>query len=179
MSKTKSITKIGLFTALICIGAFISIPLGPVPITLQNFFVFMAGILLTPAEAALAVAVYVILGLAGLPVLAGFTGGIQSVFKPSFGFLIGFIISAAVISIMLKNTDDKKKIFLSLIVAEIITYAVGLPYMYMILKYYIGAAPESLYAVFAMGMIPFIPGDVIKMIIATIIAPKVKKSINK
>ena len=178
-NKTKSITKIAIFTALICVGAFISIPMYPVPITLQNFFVFMAGLLLTPMEAFLSILVYIILGLIGLPVFAGFTGGIQSVFtKPTFGFLIAFAIGAAVIAKFTKDTTDRKKIFLVLLLSEVIFYVIGLPYMYAVLKLVIGKAPQGLYAVLSMGLIPFIPGDIIKMIVATLIAPKIKKALK-
>ena len=96
--KTKDLTKTALLAALIAIGAFISIPIGPIPFTLQNFFVFMAGLLLLPEYAALSVLSYVLLGLVGLPIFSGFKGGINYIFSPTFGFLIAFIIGAFVIS---------------------------------------------------------------------------------
>ena len=83
---TTRIVRIALFTALICVGAFISVPIGPVPISFQNFFVIMAALLLPAKDAALSVLIYLLIGLAGLPVFAQFTGGLQTVFKPSFGF---------------------------------------------------------------------------------------------
>lgn len=182
-NKTKSITMIGLFVALICVGAYISIPVGPaVPISLQNFFVFMAGLLLAPGEAALAALIYMILGLIGVPIFAGFTGGIQSIFKPSFGFIIAFIFGAYVISIMTKGTNNRMRIFLSLIVCEIILYAIGLPYMYFILKNYLHVGPEvidSTYKIFMLGCIPYLPGDLLKIVVATIITPKIKSAISK
>ena len=177
-TNTKSITRIAIFTALICVGAFISIPMYPVPITLQNFFVFMAGLLLSPTEAILSVLVYILLGLIGLPIFSGFTGGVQSVFKPTFGFLIAFAIGSALISKMVGESTNRKRIFISLIVAEILFYAIGLPYMVLVLKYYIGSTPESLMAVLSMGLIPFLPGDILKMIIATIITPKIKNGLK-
>ncbi|MBP2026161.1 biotin transporter BioY [Peptoniphilus stercorisuis] len=177
-NNTKSLTRIAIFTALICVGAFISIPMYPVPITLQNFFVFMAGLLLSPVEAFLSVLIYIILGLVGVPIFSGFTGGIQSVFKPTFGFLIAFAIGGYLISKLTKDTISRKKIFITLIIAEILFYLIGLPYLYLILKFYIGKAPESLMAVLSMGLIPFIPGDIIKMIVATAITPKIKKALQ-
>lgn len=178
MNKTKSLTRIAIFTALICLGAFISIPMYPVPITLQNFFVFMAGLLLTPTEAFLSVIVYIVLGLVGVPIFAGFTGGIQTIFKPTFGFLIAFAIGAALISKIVKNSTDRKKIFISLLIAEILFYAIGLPYMHYILSIYMGKDIQGIMAIFSMGLIPFIPGDLLKMVIATAIAPKIKKALN-
>lgn len=175
---TKSITRIAIFTALICVGAFISIPMYPVPITLQNFFVFMAGLLLTPMEAFLSVFIYILLGLVGVPIFSGFTGGLQSIFKPTFGFLIAFAIGAALISKIVKDSTSKKKLFLTLLLAEVLFYLIGLPYMYLVLKYYIGSAPSGVMAILSMGLIPFIPGDILKMIIATFISPSIKKAIK-
>lgn len=176
---TKELTKVALFSALIAVGAFISIPLGAIPITFQNFFVIMAGLLLAPSSAFSSVLIYTLLGLVGLPIFSGFKGGPQYVFMPSFGFIIGFIIGAYVISKLIEKVgmDNPVKIFLVLIVGELIFYAIGLPYMYYVLSS-MGKAPSSLMAVLSMGMIPFLPGDIAKMIVATLIAPSIKKAIK-
>ncbi len=176
-TKTKSLTKTALFAALIAVGAFITVPMYPVPITLQTFFVVMAGLLLTPVEAFSACFIYMALGLVGLPIFAGFTGGPQSIFLPSFGFIIGFCFSSALISYLLKNIDinSRFKSFMATLAGEILLYAIGLPYMYFALRA-MGTNLDSLYAVLAAGMIPFIPGDLLKMAVAVIIAPKVKNA---
>ncbi|MBL7575749.1 biotin transport system substrate-specific component [Peptoniphilus asaccharolyticus DSM 20463] len=177
---TKSTTRmvrIALFTALICVGAFISVPIGPVPISFQNFFVIMAALLLPAKDAALSVLIYVLIGLAGLPVFAQFTGGIQTIFKPSFGFLIGFIIGAYVIAKFVGDSRDYKKIFLATIIGEIIFYLIGIPYMYYILAG-MSKAPGTITALLQLGLIPFIPGDLLKMVVATAIAPKIKNAIQ-
>jgi len=176
--KTKDMTKVALLVALIAVGAFISIPIGPVPFSLQNFFVFMTGLLLSPGLAALTVFIYVLLGLIGVPILAGFTGGPQSIFKPSFGFLIAFIIGAYLISKMAYNEKDFKKIMVALILAEILFYLIGIPYMYVILNNVLGN-PMNISKVLALGMTPFIIPDLIKAVIAAIIAPKIKSAIDK
>ena len=92
--KTRGIVLCGLFSALIAIGAFLQVP---VPFmdyfTLQFLFVTLAGMLLGSRRGSLAVAVYVAVGLAGIPVFAA-GGGIQYVFRPSFGYLLGFIAAA-------------------------------------------------------------------------------------
>ncbi|MBU5668920.1 biotin transporter BioY [Peptoniphilus sp. MSJ-1] len=176
--KTKDMTKVALLVALIAVGAFISIPIGPVPFTLQNFFVFMTGLLLTPGLAALTVFIYVLLGLIGVPILAGFTGGLQSVFKPSFGFLIAFIIGAYLISKLAYGEKDFKKIMIVLIIAEVVFYVIGIPYMYVILNNVLGN-PMGVSKVLALGMTPFIIPDLIKAVVAAIIAPKIKQAIDR
>lgn len=177
--KTTRMTRIALFTALICVGAFIQVPIGPVPITFQNFFVLMAALILPASDAALSVIIYILLALIGIPVLAGFTGGIQSVFKPSFGFLIGFVIGAFIIAKIVEKIDDKNVfgIFLATVVGEIVFYAIGIPYMYFALSH-MAKAPETISALLGMGLIPFIPGDLFKMVVASIIAPKIKRVLH-
>lgn len=176
---TTRMTRIALFTALICVGAFLQVPIGAVPITFQNFFVIMAALLLPASDAALSVIIYILLALIGVPILAGFTGGIQSIFKPSFGFLIGFAIGAYVIGKIVEKTgyDSIPKLFLATVVGEIVFYAVGVPYMYFALAH-MAKAPETISALLAMGVIPFIPGDLFKMVVTVLVAPKIKKAIK-
>jgi biotin transport system substrate-specific component len=151
----------------------------PVPVTLQTFFVFMAGLLLSPAEAFFACFVYFLLGTIGLPIFAGFTGGPQSFFTPSFGFVLAFMLVAPIISALTRKIDLKNYInsFLILLAAEIILYIVGLIYMFYMLKY-LGTDLGSFHAVLQAGLIPFIPGDIVKMIVAIILAPRIKKLIR-
>ncbi|MDY3006954.1 biotin transporter BioY [Anaerococcus sp. AGMB00486] len=175
--KTKDITKIALLVALIAVGAFISIPVGPVPITLQSFFIFMTGLLLTPFYAGLTVFIYLLLGLLGFPIFAGFSGGIQSFLKPSFGFLIAFVICAVFISKFTKGEKSFIKIVSALIISEIILYLIGLPYMYFILNKIMGTT-ISISKVFTIGMIPFIVPDLVKILLAAIIVPRISKIIK-
>lgn len=174
--KTKDLTKTALLAALIAIGAFISIPIGPIPFTLQNFFVFMAGLLLLPEYAALSVLSYVLLGLVGLPIFSGFKGGINYIFSPTFGFLIAFIIGAFVISKLAHGKTKFTEILIALIIGEVIFYAIGLPYMYVILTKVVGT-PMTASKVFTVGMIPFLIPDLAKAVIAALIAPKIRRAL--
>jgi biotin transporter BioY len=90
--KTKRLAIMGLFVALMCVSAWIRIPL-PIPITLQTAVVALAAMLLLPWEALLVMVVYVALGLIGIPVFAG-GGGLTYVASPTFGYLMGFIVAA-------------------------------------------------------------------------------------
>ena len=91
--KTKNLILCALFVALIAVGAFIRIPIPVVPFTLQTLFTMMAGLLLGGKLGAVAVAVYIALGLFGLPVFAE-GGGLAYILKPSFGYIIGFAVGA-------------------------------------------------------------------------------------
>ena len=93
----KEMVLVSLFAAMTAIGAFISIPVGQVPITLQTLFVILSGSILGPRLGPLSQILYTILGLIGMPIFAGFTGGLQAMMKPSFGFIIGFIFASFII----------------------------------------------------------------------------------
>src|SRR5699024_8611291 len=104
------LTLIGMFVALMSIGANITawtpfLQIGGVPITLQTFFCFLAGALLGSRRGAIAMIVYLFLGLAGVPVFAGFKGGLSTVLNPTFGFIISFIFTAYVTGKIIESKD--------------------------------------------------------------------------
>lgn len=150
-----------LFASLVAIGAFIQIP---VPFmdyfTLQFLFVILSGLILGPSKGATAIGVYVLMGLCGLPIFAG-GGGLNYIVKPSFGFLIGFIIAAWVagfVSCKFKEYNYKNMLIASS-VALISVYAVGIMYKYFILNYYISTKVG--WIALLMSCFPIdIPGDI-------------------
>jgi len=172
---TLDITQIGMFTALTAIGAFISIPVGPVPITLQSLFVLLSGIILGSRKAMLSQVAYVLLGLFGLPIFAGFTGGLQTMLKPSFGFLLGFILAAYIAGKITEYEKTSiKNITLAVFAATLVMYAVGLPYMYYVLNFIL-TKEFNIMQVLNMGMFMFIPGDTLKAVIAVFVGKKLKE----
>lgn len=118
-------------------GAFLKIPLGPSAITLQFFFTAMAGCLLGSGCGALSQLIYVALGLLGLPVFTA-GGGFSYVLHPTFGFLLGLIPAAWVIGRLARSTRSFWRIALAALAGLAVLYAVGLPYMAMILNGYMG-----------------------------------------
>ncbi|TFG65397.1 MAG: biotin transporter BioY [Spirochaetales bacterium] len=144
-----------LFTALYIAGTFVRIPVGPVPIVLTNMFIFLGGLVLPLPWAAASVLLYLLLGTAGLPVFSG--GGGPAYFAgPTGGYLIGYL--AAVCAVSLVSRIGKRKlpvIIISLAVGIIIIYALGLPW----LKFKLDLSWRK---ALPAGLLPFIPGDVIK-----------------
>ena len=175
---TREITLISLFSALTAIGAFISIPLGPVPITLQTLFVLLAGFLLSPRSAALSQIVYIGIGLAGIPIFSGFTGGLQAVLKPSFGFLVGFVAASAIASVISRRHRTLKGIFTAGATATISMYIIGIPYMAFILNHVMDSG-FSFMAILNMGLFLFLPGDLLKLVIASYLGSRLRKVLQK
>ena len=106
--KTKDLVLCAMFVALIAVGAFIKVPVPVVPFTLQFLFTMLAGLLLGPVNGALAVVVYIVLGLVGLPIFTQ-GGGPGYIFQPSFGYIIGFAVAAYVTG---QIANEKSRFFL-------------------------------------------------------------------
>jgi biotin transport system substrate-specific component len=180
----KQMTLVSLFAALTAIGAYIQIPIGTIPITLQVLFTALAGVMLGAKLGALSQLIYVIIGLIGIPVFAGGIGGFTAVSKPSFGFLIGFILAAYVIG---KITEHSKKptlirLFLASVIGIVVIYIIGIPYLYFIINNIMGKKITILAALKSYCFI-FIPGDLLKCILTAAIGikvvPIVRKSMNQ
>ena len=124
----------GLFIALFTIGAYVRIPVFGVPFTLQLFFVLLAGQILKWYMAAFSVISYIVLGLLGLPVFAG-GGGVGYALTPSFGYLLGFVLCAAIISLFPKNISLTKLIFKN-ILGVILVYAFAIIYTCLLTLFY-------------------------------------------
>jgi biotin transport system substrate-specific component len=146
-----------LFAALIAAGAYLAIPLGPVPIVLQNLFVLLAGLLLGSRWGLASVSVYLLAGALGLPVFAGGTGGISRILGPTGGYLLGYI--PAVFLIGMISEHGKGRVWwdiTAMILGSAVVYAFGVSW----LKVLTGMTwPRTL----AVGMIPFLIGDAVKI----------------
>ncbi len=141
---TKDIILCGMFASLIAVGAFIRIeiplPLYTMHFSLQWFFVLMAGFLLGETLGSVSVIVYLLIGLMGFPVFAA-GGGISYIFRPGFGFLLGFVPACFLIgfiSRMLK-ANSFPVMLLTAAIGEIVYYAVGAIYFYLLQNFYLGS----------------------------------------
>ena len=166
----KMLARTALLAALTAVGAFIKIPLGVSSITLQFFFTAMAGCLLGPVWGAASQGVYVLLGVMGLPIFT-MGGGFSYVLQPTFGFLLGLIPSALIIGLLTKKSRKPVRIVLSCVAGLAALYAVGLPYMALILNVYMDKGLDF-WAVLKSGMLPFLPGDALKIAVAAVLFPK-------
>lgn len=168
-----TITLCAMFTALMVVGAFYRIPIPHLPITLQNFFAMMAGLLLGGELGAVSVAVYVLLGLLGLPVFTE-GGGIFYVLKPSFGYLVAFILGAYITGKIAnaKGEPSFKRILAANFIGLAVVYAIGMTYFFIAMNVWTAGASMTVKKLFAACFIPVIPGDIVKCIVAAIIAVK-------
>lgn len=163
---TRELALCSLFAALIAIGAFLQIPLPNFDyFTLQFFFVLMAGMLLGAHLGAMSASLYVLTGLLGIPVFAA-GGGISYVLRPSFGFLLGFIVTAYCSGwIMEHGQRNWRTCFLAALAGLLATYGIGLVYKYMLLNYYTGTG-ISFYLLLLSCFPLDLPGDILFSILA-------------
>jgi biotin transport system substrate-specific component len=162
-----------LMAALTAAGAYLAIPIGPVPIVLQNLFIFLSGLLLGPGWGTASVGVYLLAGILGLPVFAGGVGGIGRFAGPTGGYLLGFLPAVLVIG-FISNVPKTNVIrdLLAMICGSLIIYACGLSWLKILTGMTLGKA-------LAVGMFPFLPGDALKMAAAVPIAKALRPIINR
>ena len=160
----KDMVLMALFAALTCVLAPLAVPIGPVPISLTNLVIYFSLYVLGWQRATITYIVYLLLGLVGLPVFSGFEGGVGKVAGPTGGYLIGFIFMAIVCGLLMQVKKDKK-------IVNIVFCVVGMWFCY--------STGTGLGAAMALCVIPFIPGDLIKIAIAAVVAPTVANQIKR
>ena len=172
MDQLRMTAYAALMAALTAVGAFIAIPVGPVPIVLQNLFVYLAGLLLGSKWGFAGIAVYLLAGLCGLPVFSGGRGGIGHLFGPTGGYLVGFLPAVYIVGLISEKTEKT-------VVADVAAMICGTGVIYFFgvawLKILTGM---SLVKTLAVGMIPFLIGDALKIAAAAALAKALRPMLN-
>jgi biotin transport system substrate-specific component len=170
---TRGMIYASMFGALTAIGALISIPLQPVPIVLSNLFLNIAAALLGGSLGALSQVIYIILGGLGLPVFSGGKAGFGVLLGPTGGYLVGFVIGAFLIGKLVeqKKTPGFAWLVFSMAVGLLVIYSVGVLQLSVVAKL-------SLEKALAVGVLPFLPGDVLKIIAAAMVTLKTRNKVR-
>lgn len=175
VSKTAEMTKIALLVAMNCVSAYIIIPLpfSMSPIALQTIFVNLVAFLLTPKQTFMTMFVYILIGLAGIPVFTGGTAGPAKLFGPTGGYIFGFLVAAVLIS-MLCGKEYSFKRYCA------VGVGIGIPVIYLLgalqLKFVTGMDWQ---AAVMTGVLPFIPLDVAKCVAAAFLAGPIHKVFSR
>ena len=173
--RTKQMVLIALMTAVTCVLGPLSIPLpfSPVPISLTNFAIFLAIFVLGMKNGTISFIIYLLLGAVGVPVFSSFRGGFQVLAGPTGGYLIGFIFLALIMGFALEHFDRKLvPTIIGMIIGMAVCYAFGTVWLAKLLSL---SFKEGL----MMGVIPYLAGDVAKIIIAAIVGPKLYGATQK
>lgn len=165
---TKQLSTTSLFAALMCILGPLSIPIGPVPISLTNLVIYFSVIILGTRLGTLSFIVYLFLGSFGLPVFSGYSGGLAKLAGPTGGFLIGFIPMALLSGLFAKKFLNKKVIlYIGFVLATLIAYAFGTVWFVLSMKC-------GVWYALTICVFPFLIGDGIKIFAATIIGSGIR-----
>ena len=180
--KALDLTLAAMFVALMAIGANIStiapfLHVGGVPITLQTFFAILAGAILGSRLGSIAMTVYMLVGLVGVPVFADFTGGLFIIIRPTFGFILSYIFVAFMIGKMVERNKSLPAFITASLIGMAVNYLFGTNWMYFAYKLW-AAAPEGFtYKMAWLWMTAPLPKDLILSVLAGIMAHRLEKTV--
>ena len=174
--KTRDMTIVAVMAALICVAGPLSISIGPIPLSLASFAVYMAGAVLGAKKGALAVGIYLLLGLVGLPVFSGFSGGFQKLIGVTGGYLVGYLPCALITGLAVKPDDPESgpawRLPAFMALGTAVLYLIGT-------AWFMVQTRNTLAASMGMCVIPFMPGDVVKIVAASLLARPVRMALYR
>ena len=170
--KTRDMTLTAVMAALICIAGPLVVPVGPVPLSLATFAVYLAGAVLGKKRGTIAVGLYLLIGIIGVPVFSGFSGGFQKLAGVTGGYLAGYLPCAFLSGLGAERAEKSSRKWLLPALAAAGTaalYALGTAWFMIQTGNTIGAA-------LGLCVVPFLPGDAVKIIAASLLAGPVRKA---
>ena len=172
--KTSELTRIALMTAVLCILAPISIPVpvSSVALSLATFAIYLMAYILKPRQALTAVGLYLLLGAAGLPVFSGYMAGISRFAAPGGGYLMGYLFLAGISSLFIHCSIKTSVQITGMLLGTLAMYSIGTCWLAV-------STGISFLAALPAGMLPFLPFDMIKIILASYIGRKIQLHIKK
>lgn len=174
MKKTTTLQLVycALFAALITVFAQLSIPVGPVPISLATFGVMLCGLLLGWKYSAVAVGVYILLGLVGVPVFSNFRGGAAALAGATGGYIIGYLPYAMISGLPFPALQkDYIGRCLLMEIGTVVCYVLGT-------AWFMHVTGNTWWASMGMCVAPFLPGDAAKILLASFLAPRLRKAVR-
>ncbi|MFG6368357.1 MAG: biotin transporter BioY [Lachnospiraceae bacterium] len=182
-TKTKEITLIGLMAAVTCIAGPLSLPLpfSPVPISLTNLAVYFSVYILGMKQGTVSYLVYLLIGLVGVPVFSAFTGGPAKLFGPTGGYLIGFLFMALISGYCVDRWNGRiATSFIGMISGTVVCYFFGTTWLAFQMSFGSNQTFVTMFpAAFAAGVLPFIVGDLIKIILSLLIGSQVRVRVRR
>lgn len=167
----KRLTLCALFAAMTAVCTQIALPIGPVPVTLSLLPVLLCAALMDKRDAALAMAVYMAMGVVGLPVFTGMSGGPGKLFGVTGGYIVGYIPCAWLAAKLMEGKSGFLRQCLAMAAGIAVCYAVGTAW-FMLMTH------TALWDSLMLCVIPFLPGDVVKIVLAAGVAQRLQKAVK-
>ena len=173
IDKLRWMVLASLMAALTAVGAYIYVPIGPVPIVLSTLFVLLSGLLLGSRWGLASMGLYLLVGAIGIPVFAGGKGGVAHFFGPTGGYLFGYALASWITGLISEHSRGLIMLdILSVIIGSLVIYSLGVPWLKMVTQM---SWPKAL----IMGMVPFLIGDAVKASVALILARAIRPVLKR
>ena len=169
---TRQLTVTAMLTALLCILGPVTLPLGPVPLSLTTGVLMLMALLLGGARATLCCAVYLVMGLIGLPVFAGFQGGVGALIGPTGGFLLGYPLLTALCGFLCARWTGRGQQVCALLAGTALVYLTGT-------AWYCVQSGADVTAALMVCVLPFLPGDALKIAAVLTLGNAIKARLKK
>mgnify|MGYP003461477741 CR=1 FL=1 len=167
----RQLALVGVLAAVLCIlgPMVLPLPFSPIPLSLATLAIYFASYILGARRGVICCGIYLLMGLAGIPVFSGFSGGIGKVLGPTGGYLIGYLFMALICGLFVDKWSGKTFIhFIGFLLGTAVCYLFGTAWLSMQSGLTLGAA-------LAVGVLPFLPGDLVKVIVGITIGKQVRK----
>ena len=172
-NKVYPLAMVAVMAAVMAVVSPFTLPIGPVPITLANLVVYLSVYILGWKKSCIATLVYILLGAVGMPVFSGFAGGLGKLVGPTGGYIIGYLPQAIITGLfILKFPKNRWMQLLGMVIAGIVLYAFGT-------AWFCALTGKGLVAALGLCVIPFLPGDFAKAVIAMVVGPMIRDRLDK
>ena len=171
-NKVYPLAMTAVMAAVMCVLGPMSIPIGPVPISFTNLVIYLALYILGWKRGTLSYVVYMLIGMVGMPVFSGYSGGMGKLFGPTGGYIIGFIPMAIIAGIVIDKCRNRGVQLVAMVVGTAVCYAFGTAWFCVQAGYAVGAA-------LGLCVFPFIPGDLAKIVIAMVAGPMIRSRLER
>lgn len=165
-------SMIAVMTAVTCVLAPLSIPIGEVPISFTNLVIYLSIYLLGGKRASVSYIVYVLIGMVGVPVFSGFTGGLGKLAGPTGGYIVGFLPMAVIAGWIMDRTNCRTLHLLGMVLGTAVCYALGTAWFCV-------STHTGVMAALWMCVIPFLVGDLAKMGLAIVVGPMIRSRLDQ
>ena len=173
IEKLRMVVLASLMAALTAVGAYIYVPIGPVPIILSTLFVILSGLLLGSRWGLASMALYLLVGAIGLPVFSGGKGGFAHFMGPTGGYLFGYLVASWITGFISERSPGRMILdIFAVITGSLVLYAVGVPWLKLVTQ-------MSWTKALMVGVLPFLIGDAIKAIAVVILARSVRPILKR
>ena len=169
---TRRLTLTAMLTALLCICGPLTLPLGPIPLSLTTAVLMLMALLLGMGPSMLCCGVYLLMGLTGLPVFSGFNGGAGALMGPTGGFLLGYLPMTALCGFLCARTDKPLMHALACLAGTLLLYITGT-------AWYCWQSGAAANAALTVCVLPFLPGDLLKIAAVATLGHAVRKRLKR